>query len=209
MDEDGKTLNNQQQMLSIGEVSEYLGVSIDTLRRWEKKGKVIAYRSPGGHRYFKQKDLDNLFGRKYERQKETKPREIATTEEVKKEEVIKEEPFITQVVPDRPPRQVDIPSTSPIKVIKEAPSPYQTKSEYIPTEPEPVEQSVLTPPVIKAPDQVQPISSIPPASQPQKNLGKKKSNAWIFAVFGLALLIIGFAMFIIFRAPAEVIAPIP
>jgi len=29
-----------QKKLSIGEASEYLGVSIDTLRRWEKKGKI-------------------------------------------------------------------------------------------------------------------------------------------------------------------------
>jgi excisionase family DNA binding protein len=67
-------MDPKKTMLSIGEASEYLGVSIDTLRRWEKKGKLITLRSPGGHRYFKKDNLDSLFGRKYERAPETKPR---------------------------------------------------------------------------------------------------------------------------------------
>lgn len=61
---------------SIGKSSEYLGVSIDTLRRWEKKGVVTAYRSPGGHRYFLKQDLDILFGQKYTRTSPSKPREV-------------------------------------------------------------------------------------------------------------------------------------
>jgi excisionase family DNA binding protein len=56
-----------QERYSIGKAAKYLGVSIDTLRRWEKKGKIMALRSPGGHRYFIRRDLDNLFGSKYER----------------------------------------------------------------------------------------------------------------------------------------------
>jgi excisionase family DNA binding protein len=59
-----------KQFLSIGEASEYLGVSIDTLRRWTRAGKISDSRSPGGHRYFKKDDLDNLFNTKYERYKE-------------------------------------------------------------------------------------------------------------------------------------------
>ena len=61
---------------SIGKSSEYLGVSIDTLRRWERKGVVTAYRSPGGHRYFLKQDLDMLFGQKYTRALASKPREV-------------------------------------------------------------------------------------------------------------------------------------
>lgn len=53
--------------LSIGKASEYLGVSIDTLRRWEKKGRITPLRSPGGHRYFSKEELDKLFGKKYVR----------------------------------------------------------------------------------------------------------------------------------------------
>jgi len=35
-----------------------LGVSIDTLRRWDKSGKLPAKRSEGGHRYYSQLDLE-------------------------------------------------------------------------------------------------------------------------------------------------------
>ena len=56
-----ENIGKNDKLLSIGEASEYLGVSIDTLRRWEKKEKVKSYRSPGGHRYFRKNDLDTLF----------------------------------------------------------------------------------------------------------------------------------------------------
>jgi len=59
---------NSEQYMSIGEAADHLGVSIDTLRRWAKKGKVSTYRSPGRHRYFKRSDLDQVFGTRYERE---------------------------------------------------------------------------------------------------------------------------------------------
>ncbi len=58
-------------LLTIGEASEYLGISIDTLRRWERRGRIEPLRSPGGHRYYNKTDLDNLFGKKYARDEET------------------------------------------------------------------------------------------------------------------------------------------
>jgi excisionase family DNA binding protein len=60
-----------QALLTIGDASEYLGISIDTLRRWEKKGRIEPLRSPGGHRYYKKEDLDGLFGKRYVREEET------------------------------------------------------------------------------------------------------------------------------------------
>lgn len=63
--------NNKLELLSIGEASEYLGISIDTLRRWEKKGRIEPLRSPGGHRYYNKKSLEELFGKRYTRDEET------------------------------------------------------------------------------------------------------------------------------------------
>lgn len=37
---------------SIGKIAKELGVSRDTLRRWEAKGKIIAERTPRGHRRY-------------------------------------------------------------------------------------------------------------------------------------------------------------
>lgn len=62
-----KAQNLHQDKLSIGKAAEYLGVSIDTLRRWEQKNIINAYRSPGGHRYFIKNDLRGLFEQKYTR----------------------------------------------------------------------------------------------------------------------------------------------
>lgn len=44
-------------MLSIKEASEFLGVSIDTLRRWERIGKITSLRTEGGHRRYEKKEL--------------------------------------------------------------------------------------------------------------------------------------------------------
>lgn len=47
-------------MLSIKEAGEFLGVSTETLRRWEKAGKLVSHRTNGGHRRYEQKDLIKL-----------------------------------------------------------------------------------------------------------------------------------------------------
>ena len=65
------TTQHNLDLISIGDASEYLGISIDTLRRWEKKGRITPMRSPGGHRYFSKRELDNLFGKRYTRDEET------------------------------------------------------------------------------------------------------------------------------------------
>lgn len=61
-----------EKHLSIGKASKHIGVSVDTLRRWEKKGRLNSHRSPGGHRYFKKHDLEKVFDMKYTRSKPTK-----------------------------------------------------------------------------------------------------------------------------------------
>src|SRR3989344_994083 len=88
------------KLLSIGEAAEYLGVSIDTLRRWEARGRIVPLRSPGGHRYFSKNDLDSLFNKKYTRD------ETSTTET----KPIETEKSTTASVPDSP----TVPLTQPI-----------------------------------------------------------------------------------------------
>jgi len=46
-------------LFTISQAAEYLGVSQNTLRRWDKNGKLTAIRKDGGtHRYYSQKNLD-------------------------------------------------------------------------------------------------------------------------------------------------------
>lgn len=49
----------EDKLLTIREAAETLGISVDTLRRWDKSGKLPAVRKEGGvHRYYRQEDLD-------------------------------------------------------------------------------------------------------------------------------------------------------
>lgn len=58
-------------LLSIRKAAEYLDVTEDCLRKWEKSGKITPLKTAGGHRRYKREDLDRLVG-------------IKTNDEVKK-----------------------------------------------------------------------------------------------------------------------------
>lgn len=206
--------SSNEVLLSIGEASEYLGVSIDTLRRWERKDKIIALRSPGGHRYFKQKDLDNLFGRKYEREKEKEPRKTEKELPIKEtEKTPNQDTFSPKTMTEREPRIVTIPTTTPIKIIKpetQSTTTLQT-TPAVPRIPHgsPPQESILTPASINHQAQSIPISSVPPATNIKQEEVKERLNVWIYPVVGLVILIIGFTIFVIFGSTAEVISPLP
>lgn len=47
------------KLISIGEAAKILGISIDSLRRWDKTYRLQSIRSgPRGHRYYRQSDID-------------------------------------------------------------------------------------------------------------------------------------------------------
>ena len=48
----------EEKPLNIREAAQFLGVSVDTLRRWDKSGKLVAIRKgTGTHRYYTLEDL--------------------------------------------------------------------------------------------------------------------------------------------------------
>ena len=47
-----------KQWLSLGEVAELLGVHPSTVRNWADQGHLPVYRTRGGHRRFKQQDVE-------------------------------------------------------------------------------------------------------------------------------------------------------
>ncbi|KKU19657.1 MAG: hypothetical protein UX77_C0003G0053 [Parcubacteria group bacterium GW2011_GWA1_47_11] len=49
-----------REQLTIGKAARYLQVSLDTLRRWDASGKLLAQRSTGGHRYYSLSDLQRF-----------------------------------------------------------------------------------------------------------------------------------------------------
>ncbi|NGY88278.1 MerR family DNA-binding transcriptional regulator [Bacillus megaterium] len=38
--------------VSVGKVAREIGVTIDTIRRWENEGKITSERTEGGHRRY-------------------------------------------------------------------------------------------------------------------------------------------------------------
>ena len=53
-------MNSDDQLLSITKAAKILGVHPLTLRNWSEKGQIPFYRTPGGHRRFRQQDLANF-----------------------------------------------------------------------------------------------------------------------------------------------------
>lgn len=51
---------NNQRKVRIGEAAKILNVSVQTLRNWQKSGKLSAERSLGKQRYYALKDLENF-----------------------------------------------------------------------------------------------------------------------------------------------------
>lgn len=47
-------------MLPIGTAARLLGVSVDTVRRWERDGKIKGRRTMGGQRRFPRAEIDRL-----------------------------------------------------------------------------------------------------------------------------------------------------
>jgi excisionase family DNA binding protein len=128
-------MEDKKILFSIGRAADYLGVSIDTLRRWEKAGKVTTLRSPGGHRYFEKERLDSVFGKRYERIKETVKRKIKETPNTTLNKAVTETyapptypSLTTNATPptpisrptfDRPVRDFAVPQAEPIRIIQE------------------------------------------------------------------------------------------
>ena len=48
--------------MTLSETSEYIGKSKETLRRWDKEGKLLAVREPmSNYRVYRKSDVDTLF----------------------------------------------------------------------------------------------------------------------------------------------------
>jgi len=63
------------KLLTIDETKKILNVSKCTLQRWDNSGKLKALRTEGGHRRYRQSDIDSIIG-KEEDKKELSNKEI-------------------------------------------------------------------------------------------------------------------------------------
>lgn len=55
-----ETATESLELLPIGEAARMLGVSVDTIRRWEAKGLITATRTPLGQRRFAASEVERV-----------------------------------------------------------------------------------------------------------------------------------------------------
>src|SRR2546421_10322430 len=57
------TIADMDRLVPIGDAAQALGVSLDTLRRWERDGRLQAERGRGNRRMIRSSDIERLGGR--------------------------------------------------------------------------------------------------------------------------------------------------
>ena len=55
-------MNSSKKMVSIGKAADMLGVCLDTLREWDKEGKIVPVKTPGNHRRYLVSDIEKFQG---------------------------------------------------------------------------------------------------------------------------------------------------
>jgi excisionase family DNA binding protein len=215
----------RRNLFTIGQASEYLGVSIDTLRRWEKKGRVEAFRSPGGHRYYERDDLDKLFGKKYvhmethakkdERQEAPNDNEpIAIVESPPPAPIVIVEES-TPYIPPIPQRTITIPEMAPIQIAKRieteeppAPATIQSSHPIISSPPISQDRSFLMPQLspLKEPMRDETILA------QSKNKGKTKETMQVIVIISILVLVIVLAIILavmMLKSSQSILSPSP
>jgi excisionase family DNA binding protein len=71
---------NCTKLLSIGKTAEILGVHIETLREWDKEGKLTPVKTFGGHRRYRLEDIEAFCGEVKEKNDDAKAVRVATKE---------------------------------------------------------------------------------------------------------------------------------
>lgn len=60
MDTERSNPSTEVEYLSIGEVAKAFGVTVATVRNWDRGGRIESIRTPGGQRRFRRSDVDAL-----------------------------------------------------------------------------------------------------------------------------------------------------
>lgn len=66
------------RLLTLDETKNLLGVSKSTLQRWDREGRLIAQRTEGGHRRYRQSEIERLIGESSGEKPDSKDVVVAT-----------------------------------------------------------------------------------------------------------------------------------
>ncbi|QBC87350.1 MerR family transcriptional regulator [Mycobacterium avium] len=56
----GKHPASSDELISPGEAAALLGVHVDTVKRWERDGRISSLRTPLNHRRYRRGDVEKL-----------------------------------------------------------------------------------------------------------------------------------------------------
>ena len=74
-------LEEEMTILTAKEAAEYLRVSLYTLRKMEKEGGLMPFRTPGGHRRYSIKMLDEYLEKSRGRSRRQRAKNLASESE--------------------------------------------------------------------------------------------------------------------------------
>src|SRR3989344_1774999 len=93
------------RLLSIKDAAKYLGVNPETLRRWEKAGKLQPIRTAGNQRRYSVEMLESLSGANHERSNLSQEGSTFTRQDEERPHFVSEMQLST-LSPNLPPRGV-------------------------------------------------------------------------------------------------------
>jgi excisionase family DNA binding protein len=64
---------SEPDWLTLGQAAKFLGVAQSTIRKWSDQGRVPAFYTPGGHRRYRRRDLEQFLERSGPGGRETGP----------------------------------------------------------------------------------------------------------------------------------------
>lgn len=67
-------------LLTSHQLAKIINVWPETLRRWEREGKLVPLRTPGGHRRYKESQIKTLLGEKQVKLAKVIEREVTASE---------------------------------------------------------------------------------------------------------------------------------
>jgi len=200
-------------LLGIGEAAEFTGVSIDTLRRWEKKGKIKTFRSPGGHRYFQRHELQQVFGTKYQRDeishlKKASPKiDVEEKQEPTAQALPKSEPDKTaSVIKDYYRDKLSVPRYITHETISKYDYAFRNRSQSA-QDPK-VESNFQTTPQIES-SQASILTPTPQAKTQESSITKIRINYKKVAIIAFAIfIIVDLILLIIWATTPKIISPL-
>jgi predicted site-specific integrase-resolvase len=89
-----------EEYLSTKEARKLLSVSIDTLRSWDKQGKINTIRTPSGFRMYSKSDIYNILGCTLDSPKKKKVCYARVSSKKQEDDLLRQKSFFEREYPD-------------------------------------------------------------------------------------------------------------